>query len=97
MADVSRMGLKIVSFKIQDLLIKSTKVLRDEMRDTITSEKHMRKMKKMERKLGDKMTLLDQKLMMLEKQMKQRKYNLLFYRISQEPDERLYEKMHHFL
>ena len=55
----------------------------------------MRKMKKMDRKLDDKMKLLDQKLVMLEKQ--DRKYNLLCYRIPEEPDERLYEKMHHFL
>lgn len=77
-----RMGEFERSLEFQSVLVKDT------------DEKYMRKMKKMERNLDDKIKLLDQKLMMLEKQ--DRKYNLLFYGIPEEPDEKLYEKMRHF-
>lgn len=56
-----------------------------------SENKQKKEMKKMEKSLDEKIKTLDQKLMLLEKQ--DRKYNLLFYGIPEEPGEKLYDKM----
>ena len=57
-------------------------------------ETHKRDMKKMEKSLDEKLKMLDQKLLLLEKQ--DRKYNLLFYGIPEQHGEKLYDKMRLF-
>ena len=52
------------------------------------------KLKKAEKRIDDKIKELDNKLLLMEKQ--DRKYNLLFYGIPEEANERLYDKMRHF-
>ena len=57
-------------------------------------QKHTTKLEEAEKRIDDKLEELDNKLMLLEKQ--DRKYNLLFYGIPQEANERLYDKMRYF-
>ena len=57
-------------------------------------QKHITKLEEAEKRIDDKLEELDNKLMLLEKQ--DRKYNLLFYGIPQEANERLYDKMRYF-
>ena len=57
-------------------------------------EKRKNEMKMLEKSVDEKIKLLDQKLMLLEKQ--DRKYNLLFYGIPEEAEEKLYDKMRRF-
>ena len=59
-----------------------------------TELKQINKLEKAEKRIDDKIKELDNKLLLLEKQ--DRKYNLLFYGIPQETNERLYDKMRHF-
>lgn len=59
-----------------------------------SDQKRKREIKKMENSVDEKIKLLDQKLMLLEKQ--DRKYNLLFYGIPEQEGEKLYEKMPRF-
>ena len=59
-----------------------------------SEEKRKNEMKRLEKSVDEKIKLLDQKLMRLEKQ--DRKYNLLFYGIPEEAGEKLYDKMRRF-
>lgn len=61
---------------------------------TALEKKHDKELSEVQRSLDEKIKLLDQKLMLAEKQ--DRKYNLLFYGIAEQQGERLYEKMRHF-
>ena len=57
-------------------------------------EKRRKDIKKLEKSVDDKIKLLDQKLMLLEKH--DRKYNLLIYGINEDAGEKLYDKMRRF-
>lgn len=57
-------------------------------------EKQMKALEKTEKRLDGKIKELNSKLMLLEKQ--DRKYNLLFYGIPEEINEKLYDKMRSF-
>ena len=59
-----------------------------------SDEKHRKDIKKLEKSVDDKIKLLDQKLMLLEKH--DRKYNLLIYGIYEDAGEKLYDKMRRF-
>ena len=59
-----------------------------------TEKKQLKKLQKAEKRIDKKIQELDDKLLMLEKH--DRKYNLLFYGIPQEVNEKLYEKMRTF-
>ena len=59
-----------------------------------SEKKQLKKLEKAEKRIDQKLLELDNKLLMLEKQ--DRKYNLLFYGIPQEANEKLYEKMRTF-
>ena len=59
-----------------------------------TEQKQIKKLEEAEKRVDDKIKELDNKLLLLEKQ--DRKYNLLFYGIPEEANERLYDKMRHF-
>ena len=59
-----------------------------------SDEKRRKDIKKLEKSVDDKIKLLDQKLMLLEKH--DRKYNLLIYGINEDAGEKLYDKMRRF-
>ena len=59
-----------------------------------TEQKQIKKLEEAEKRVDDKIKELENKLLLLEKQ--DRKYNLLFYGIPEEANERLYDKMRHF-
>ena len=59
-----------------------------------TEQNQTKKLEEAEKRVDEKIKELGNKLLLLEKQ--DRKYNLLFYGIPQEANERLYDRMRHF-